>query len=78
VVVEAEHAGKTEGKIHITNLVHPEVAGIAGNFGRLSPQMNPLVREGSQFNQLCSDEEFTLEPVMGNLENSPRVKIYKI
>jgi hypothetical protein len=40
--------------------------------------MNPVVREGSQFNQLCSDEEFTLEPVMGNLENSPRVKITKI
>lgn len=77
VVIEAEHAGKTNGKVHITNLVHPEVAGIAGNFGRLSPQMNPLVREGSQFNQLCSDEEFTLEPVMGCLENSPRVKIYK-
>lgn len=78
VEVKAEHAGKTNGKIHITNLVHPEVAGIAGNFGRLSPLMNPLVREGSQFNQLCSDEEFTLEPVMGNLENSPRVKITKI
>jgi len=77
VVIEAEHAGKTTGKIHITNLIHPEVAGISGNFGRLSPQMNPIAWVGAQFNQLCSDEEFTLEPVMGNLENSPRVKIYR-
>jgi len=77
VVIQAELAGTTNGKVHITNLVHPEVAGIAGNFGRLSPAMNPIVKEGSQFNQLLSDEEFTLEPLMGCLENSPRVKITK-
>ncbi len=77
VVIQAQHAGSTQGVIHITKLIHPDCAGIAGNFGRLSPLMNPIVRVGSQYNQLLSDEEFTLEPVMGALENSPRVKISK-
>jgi anaerobic selenocysteine-containing dehydrogenase len=78
VRIESQWGFTTEGKVHLTDLVHPEVVGIAGNFGRLGLQMNPIAKEGAQFNQLVSADEETIEPLAGNLDNSPRVRLVKI
>lgn len=78
VKIESQWGFTTEGKVHLTELIHPEVLGIAGNFGRLGMQMNPVAKEGAQFNQLVSADEGTIEPLAGNLDNSPRVRLTKI
>jgi hypothetical protein len=39
--------------------------------------MNPTLT-ATQFNQLISGDENTIDPVMGNLDNSPRVKLTKV
>ncbi len=78
VKIESQWGGATEGKIHLTELMHPEVLGIGGNFGRLGMHMNPNVHVGSQFNQLVSGDEESIEPLAANLDNSPRVRLTKI
>jgi hypothetical protein len=40
--------------------------------------MNPISKGGAQFNQLVSGDGRAIEPIMGNLDNSPRVRLVKI
>jgi anaerobic selenocysteine-containing dehydrogenase len=77
VVVESQWGGKTEGKVHITNLIHPEALGIGGSFGRRGLHRNPKSWEGPSYNALLSAHPPAIDPISGALCNSPRVKIYK-
>ena len=78
VRIESQWGGSTEGKLHLTEMIHPEVVGIGGNFGRFGLQMNPIAKGGAQFNQLVSGDEATIDPVGGGLDNSPRVRLVKV
>jgi len=78
VRLESQWGGTTEGKLHLTEMIHPEVVGIGGNFGRLGLQMNPIAKGGAQYNQLVSGDEATIDPVGGGLDNSPRVRLVKV
>ncbi len=77
IVIESQWGGKTEGKVHITDLIHPEALGIAGGFGRRSLHRNPKAREGASFNALLSANSKAIDPVSVALGNSPRVRVYK-
>lgn len=70
--------GKTKGTVHLSHLIHPQCIGIGGNFGRRGLHMNPKAQEGPQFNILLPTDEASINPVMGNIDNSPQVKIYKV
>jgi len=72
--------GKTEGRLRLTELIHPEVLGISGNYGgKRSPFLNPVVSDGAWFNTLlAADEEQHLDPITAGIENAPKVKIFKI
>ena len=37
--VESTYGGKTEGKVHISQLIHPECIGISGNYGKSGLQL---------------------------------------
>lgn len=78
VCVESRFGGKTEGKVHLSEFMHPKCVGIPGNFGRRTGYMNPLKNTGVHFNSLLSVEESTINPISLSLESSPQVKIYKI
>jgi anaerobic selenocysteine-containing dehydrogenase len=71
--------GKTEGKIRVSELIHPEVVGIPGNYGGAHrPFLNPVSSDGAWFNVLLSaNEEHSLDPIAAGIENAPRVKITK-
>ena len=74
VLVESQW-GKMDGVLKLTELIHPEVIGVAGNFGRRSLHMNPISRIGPNFNQLLSPDEGTIDPIGGGLCNTARVKL---
>jgi anaerobic selenocysteine-containing dehydrogenase len=78
VCLESRFGGKTQGKVHLSEFLHPKCLGIPGNFGRRTPYMNPSVNTGVHFNSLLSDDESTINPISMALEASPQVKIYKI
>lgn len=70
--------GTLTGKLKLSNLFHPDVIGTPGNFGRRSPQMNPIAREGINFNLLIASDDGWFEPVTTALQGSPRVKVQKV
>lgn len=77
VVVESRW-GKTQGKAHLSQFMHPKCIGIPGNFGRRTLYMNPLKNPGVHFNSLLTVDETTINPISLSLESSPQVKIYTI
>jgi len=77
IIVESQWGGKTEGRIHLTNLIHPEALGIAGSFGRKGIHRNPKAWEGPSYNALLSAHPPAIDPVSVALGNSPRVKVRK-
>ncbi|UCG63392.1 MAG: molybdopterin-dependent oxidoreductase [Deltaproteobacteria bacterium] len=77
VTIESQWGGKTEGKVHITNLIHPDSVGIGGSFGRKGILRNPISWEGPSYNELLYAHPPAIDPVSVALCNSPRVKVYK-
>jgi len=78
VWVESRY-GRTKGRLKITHLIHPEVVGIPACYGRGTALMNPRAKEGSTYNDLLtSTESVGIDPLSGSIENSPRVKVYRI
>ncbi len=78
VVVESRY-GRTQGRLRVTELIHPEVLGIPGNYGGPGGKkfLNPLMPKGAWFNALLTaDEENHIDPITGGIEISPKVKIY--
>ena len=71
-------AGHTvEGEALLTECVHPECVGIMGCYGSYSANMNPIAKLGTHFNYLLSSDLSHYDPLGGNDELSPKVKIYK-
>jgi len=78
VIVESRY-GKTEGRVKSSELIHPEVVGIPGNYGgRSTSFLNPVSSEGAWFNALLSSRENrALDPITAGIENAPRVKVVR-
>ncbi len=71
--------GKTKGRIRVTELIHPQVIGIPGNYGGVRARYtNPVMPEGGAwFNCLLGyDEVQHIDPIAGGMDNAPRVKVY--
>jgi anaerobic selenocysteine-containing dehydrogenase len=77
IFVESMDGGKTQGRAHLSDLIHPECIGIGGNYGKLGLLVHPKAREGANYNVLLSPEEKYCDPVEGSIDLAPRVKIYK-
>ena len=70
--------GRTRGRLRLTELIHPEVVGIAACHGSATPMMSPDAKKGTFFNILLgSKEDEGIDPVTGSVTISPRVKVYK-
>jgi thiosulfate reductase/polysulfide reductase chain A len=70
--------GKMTGKVKITQRIHPECVGVGGNYGRRSMQLNPIAREGANYNQLLSMDDGSFSPISTALEISAKVKVTKV
>ena len=76
VIVESRY-GKTEGRLHASELFHPDAVGISGCYGLGTLQSNPLGRRGPSWNSLLPIDDKTLDAVSAGQECSPRVKVLK-
>jgi len=76
VIVESRY-GKTEGRIRVSELFHPDTLGIPGCFGLGTLQSNPLGKRGANWNVLAPIDDGCLDPISAGLEGAPRVKVYK-
>lgn len=78
VWIESSNA-KIKGRLRLTELIHPRVLGVPGNYGGHKHSfINPaLVENGAWFNRLLGAEEaLFLDPISGGLENAPKVRVY--
>jgi anaerobic selenocysteine-containing dehydrogenase len=78
IVVESRY-GKTQGRVKVTELIHPDVVGFPAGHGAASPLANPITAEGGYFNALCNLDEKNraLDPLTAQVEEGPAVKVYK-
>lgn len=76
VVVESRY-GKVEGQLRVSELFHPETAGISGCYGLGTLHSNPLNRKGPNFNTLVPIGDKTYDAVSAGVELSPKVKVYR-
>ena len=76
--VTSQHGGVVEGVAKVTELIHPEVVGFAGNGGMRSQLVSPVANEGYNYNRLLTSREGYLVPDSGMLYNTARVKVEKI
>lgn len=77
VVVESYFGGTAEGVVHLTEMVHPRTVAISGKWGARGTNMYPAAYDGPHYNSLLNDDERDIGFMMGNLHNSPIVKVYK-
>lgn len=76
--VTSQHGGVVEGVAKVTQLIHPDAVGFAGNGGMRSKLVNPIANEGYNYNRLLTSKEGYLVPDSGMLYNTARIKVEKI
>lgn len=76
VAVESAY-GKTQGKLHVTELLHPQAIGIPGATGRKVKTLGAHLAERVHWNCLTEGLPGSMSPVTGAVENTVRVKVYK-
>ncbi|MBI4527452.1 MAG: molybdopterin-dependent oxidoreductase [Deltaproteobacteria bacterium] len=68
---------KTKVKVKLTQCIHPQVVGIAGHFGHVSPGM-PIARgKGVNFNSLLPTDLEHIDKISTALDHCVEVKLYK-
>ena len=77
IVVESQEA-KIEGKLHITELCHPDSVAIAGALGRLVDTIGNDTINDVCFNKLLTGLKPRMhDPLHGGVEDTVPVKVYK-
>ena len=77
VVIESTYGGKTQGVLHISEMLHPLTLGISGKWGAKGSGLIDFAHEGPHYNTLLNDDERDIGFMMGNINNSVAVKVYK-
>ncbi len=75
IVCESQYGGTVEGVVMTTQLIQPQCAGFAGNFGRKAMFMGPHAQQGSNYNQLLSAADGEFDPVVGGIEITAAIKV---
>lgn len=70
-------ANKVKGKVRLTELIHPEVVGIAGTFGSWAKGKPIAQGKGVHQNSLVPLEQERLDSVSGAEDDCVEVKVYK-
>jgi molybdopterin-containing oxidoreductase family molybdopterin binding subunit len=78
VTVESKYGSKVEGRLRVTELVHPECVNTCGTFGHWAQGL-PIARgKGVLHNQLLPKPSLErIDTLSGQVDHCVRVKIYK-
>lgn len=77
VIIESMYGGKTSGVLHLSEMIHPTTLAISGKWGAKGTGLIDFAHEGPHYNTLLNDDERDIGFMMGNLNNSVAVKVYK-
>jgi len=78
ITIESQHGLKVKGKIRLTQGVHPEVLGIASNYGQWAKGKPIAKGKGTHDNSLLAiNLEERTDWVSGNLDLCTKVRITK-
>lgn len=77
VIIESMYGGKTSGVLHCSEMIHPTTLAISGKWGSRGTGLIEFAHEGAHYNALLNDDEKDIGFMMGNINNSVAVKIYK-
>ena len=77
VWVESESGHKVQGKVHLTETIHPEGLGIGGCAGHWSHHLPVAQGKGVFFNDLLEVDFEHCNPVNLNLDLCVKVKVYR-
>lgn len=69
--------GQTQGKLYLTQTVHPQAAGIGGAMGRKTMTLGKKAASRIHYNALMGAPIGTFDIIDGGTENTVRVKVYK-
>lgn len=77
IIVAESQFGKTQGKVHITETMHPRAIAIPGALGRYVKTLGERTSSQTCFNALLNGSLGYCNPIHGGLETTARVKVYK-
>ncbi len=77
VAVESPY-GKTEGKLYLTETMHPQCIVIPGALGRMDKSLGEQTAGQVCFNKLLTGKLGHISPIHGGIETTARVKVYKV
>lgn len=77
IIVAESQFGKTQGKVHITETMHPKAIAIPGALGRYVKTLGERTANQTCFNSLLNGSLGYCNPIHGGLETTARVKVYK-
>jgi anaerobic selenocysteine-containing dehydrogenase len=75
VWVESQY-GKTRGRLHASELFHPETVGMAGALGRMVNTLGKAPSQRTHYNRLLDASLTSMDLIAGGVENTVRVKVY--
>jgi len=75
VWVESQY-GKTKGRLHLSELFHPESVGMGGALGRMVDTLGKGPSQRLHYNRLLDASLSTMDLIAGGVENTVRVKVY--
>ncbi len=77
ITLESYYGGKTSGKVHLSEMIHPQSVAIVGKWGARGTHITPFAKQGPCYNDLLNGDERDIGFLMGNVSNSVPVKIIK-
>lgn len=78
IEIEAFTGKKVQGKVKITQCIHPQVLAIGGAFGHKSTNMPPSALKGPSFNDLIKLSDELMDPLASNIDRDLKVKVRHI
>lgn len=77
IIIAESQAGKTQGKVHITELIQPDTVGFPGATGRFVKSMGEKQVTMVCYNKLLDGHAEYCNPIHGGIETTARIKLYK-
>lgn len=77
VIIESTTGGTTKAILCVSEMIHPDTLGISGKWGARGFGLVDYSHEGPLYNALLNGTESDIGFMMGNINNSLPVKLYK-